>query len=206
MSGLYMIKKYVLFLVATSLFFACQRDELASPLLVQAEQLMQQHPDSALALLDITRHSIRKSSLDNAIWCLLITEAEDKCHIEQPSDSIINIAVNYFQQYRKSKKYMLSLYYKGCVLENLSQKDSAVAYYKKALKVAYYKPSSANLLLIYSRMGALFASMHLQPEALNAYQNVSWYAAQINDSSSIAHAYINIGRIYTLSHDWDHSE
>jgi len=206
MSGLYMIKKYVLFLVATSLFFACQRDELASPLLVQAEQLMQQHPDSALALLDITRHSIRKSSLGNAIWCLLITEAEDKCHIEQPSDSIINIAVNYFQQYRKSKKYMLSLYYKGCVLENLSQKDSAVAYYKKALKVAYYKPSSANLLLIYSRMGALFASMHLQPEALNAYQNVSWYAAQINDSSSIAHAYINIGRIYTLSHDWDHSE
>jgi tetratricopeptide (TPR) repeat protein len=201
-----MIKKTFFILFAMTLLCACQRNGQTVRQLEQAERMMQQHPDSALALLDIIQPDAAPTSLNNAIWCLLITEAEEKCLIGHTSDSTINIAVNYFKQYDRSERYMLSLFYKGRVMEEMSQKDSALIYYKKALDVAYYKPKAKHFFLIYSRMGALLSSMHQQEEALNAYKNVCYYASQNNDNSAIAQAYINIGRIYSMTGHWTEAE
>ena len=59
---------------------------------------MSEHPDSALFLLEQVAALEKMPERDYATWCLLITEARDKNYIEHTSDSLINVAIQYFEK------------------------------------------------------------------------------------------------------------
>ncbi|MDR3141489.1 MAG: hypothetical protein LBU37_07190 [Tannerellaceae bacterium] len=88
------------------LFFACT-ESVVTEGLARAEKLMDVNPDSALALLE----EIKKDSGDSlitktlskkqyALWRLLLTQAQHKNRITQTSDSLIRVAVDYFEKER----------------------------------------------------------------------------------------------------------
>lgn len=68
-------------------------------MLQKAERLMQSRPDSALALLG--RYTTRSfsDSADIAAYALLRTQADDKNYIDHTSDSLIKIAVRYYDRH-----------------------------------------------------------------------------------------------------------
>ena len=59
---------------------------------------MQFHPDSALHLLQNTDISALHGKADLAYYALLLTQVRDKNHISQTSDSLLNIAVRYYDR------------------------------------------------------------------------------------------------------------
>ena len=83
--------------------------------LLLAEELMNEKPDSALLLLE----QIPVESLSHqqyADWCLLMTQAQDKCNIDLTSDSLIRIAVNYYEKRNSNpERQLLTFYYMGRV-------------------------------------------------------------------------------------------
>ena len=92
------ISNVIFFLIFTACMASCVRDSDAGCLLDQAEMQLEMHPDSAFVALD----SLDRSSLNTpelrARHALLYSIALEKCGIAMTSDSIINIAVDYYSR------------------------------------------------------------------------------------------------------------
>ena len=93
---------------------------------------MSQHPDSALTLLQSVSDPQQMSASEYALWCLLLTQAQDKCYIPHTSDSLINQSVQYFENTTDRLHYGTALSYKARICQDLSQREEAVACLWKA--------------------------------------------------------------------------
>ena len=99
---------------------SCSRTDDAR--LAVAERQMAEHPDSAL----LTLRKIDATSLNRhntALYALLLTQAQYKNDITATSDSLINIALDYFSD---GKRHIECLIYKGAVLQELGDSRNLV--------------------------------------------------------------------------------
>ena len=97
---------------------ACGDKKAVTDVLNRAEVLMDEHPDSALTLLrTLTFDDFRKES-NRARYALLHSQALDKNYIDVTSDSLISVAVKYYQDEDDVRGKFLSYYYMGRVHAN----------------------------------------------------------------------------------------
>lgn len=124
----------VMLWMLTSSLAGCHRSKSASDLrLSSADSVLRENPDSALQLLD----AIDISSLDDdgnrAYHALLLTQARYRCYIPATSDSLINVALDYYEQHGENRERLTRAYiYKGAVMEELGQPEVAMKFYKRA--------------------------------------------------------------------------
>jgi len=148
------------------------------PELSYAESLMQRFPDSALAVLDSMEVPSPSDELQYATWCLLITQAHDKNYIKHTSDSLINIALYYFEKQDDPVRKATALYYEGRVNHDLNNAEEATDYYLRARDAAKNTTDYRLLYLINSQLGTLYAYRGLTDLALEAYKNTYDYSNQ----------------------------
>jgi hypothetical protein len=98
--------------------------------LCRADSLMNDHPDSAYAILQ--KASNQDNKRDRAYYDLLITEAKYKVYIPATSDSLINVAVDYFSNNKDREKNTRAMIYKGAVMSELGNAEEAMKWYKMA--------------------------------------------------------------------------
>lgn len=92
--------------------------------------------DGALVLLNAVDPSGLKTESDKAFYALLMTQARYRNYIVASSDSLINVALNYYHSHAdKQERLINSLIYKGAVMEELGQADEAMRYFKRALEL-----------------------------------------------------------------------
>lgn len=82
-------------LLASCILAACTRSS-PNAQLVQADSLIQKLPDSALRFLQSIQSKEFHSAADRAYYALLLTQVKDKNFILQTEDSLIRIAVQYY--------------------------------------------------------------------------------------------------------------
>lgn len=92
---------------------------------------------------------------DLALYSLLLTQAQYKNYEPITSDSIINYAVNYYQNSNDKEKATRSLLYQGCVYEVLGNPEKAIDCYNQADKTAG-KQDIANKAYAKLRIGVLY--------------------------------------------------
>lgn len=97
---------------------------------------MHEKSDSALFLLESLANPKDLSKEQRALWCLLITQARDKQHIEHTSDSLINMAVHYFDKTNNIERRAQSYYCQGRVFTDMLLFDKAIVSYLKAEELA----------------------------------------------------------------------
>lgn len=88
-------------LLAYCILVACTRTS-PNAQLVQADSLMQKSPDSALHFLEKIYPEKLKSLEDQAYYALLVTQAQDKNYIFQENDSLIRVAVQYYDSIKST--------------------------------------------------------------------------------------------------------
>lgn len=134
---------------------SCSRTDDAR--LAVAERQMAEHPDSAL----LTLRQIDASSLNRhntALYALLLTQAQYKNDITATSDSLINIALDYFSD---GKRHIECLIYKGAVLQELGEEQEAIDYLKKA--EAATSPTDNEMLgYINMRLGNIYMNSYIE--------------------------------------------
>ena len=99
--------------------------------LLQAEELMYPAPDSALHILQ--GMTPPADELNRATWALLLTQAKYKCDVAQ-TDSVVNVAYDYFMKGDDAQRKALVLYLKGGLLNEKNRQDEALPYYLKAVE------------------------------------------------------------------------
>ena len=155
-----MTKRFIpIWLVVLLLVVACGSDKHQLALLDSAETVMTTAPDTALALLD-SIDSDRLSRADNARYALLRSQALDKNYIDVTNDSLINIAVEYYQKHHNPRYEMLAHYYHGRVMYNDIDFSSAVVSFMKSEKTALHLGDNFQLGQIYHNISDIYHSIY----------------------------------------------
>ena len=172
------------------------------PELSRAESLIQHNTDSALMILDSMEVPSPSDKFQYATWCLLITQARDKNYIKHISDSLINMALDYFEKQDDPVRKATALYYEGRVNHDLNNAEEAADYYLRARDAAKNTTDYRLLCLINIHLGTLYAYRGLADLALKAYENAYDYSIQLKDSTLISNSYSCLGRVSMLNNDW----
>ena len=109
----------IIFILILSLCVgSCIHNSDAGKLLDDAEAHLEMHPDSAFVALDsLDRRQLNTPEL-RARHALLYSIALEKCGISMTNDSIINIAVNYYNSKGDKQKIETALQWRRIILEN----------------------------------------------------------------------------------------
>ena len=183
--------------------FTCQPE--SDPAIYQAESFMDVYPDSAFLLLKNILKPEKLSAEEYAIWCLLMTQARDKNYMEHTSDSMINVAVKYFERHKDPKRLAWSYYYSGIISNELGEHVQSQLALLKARSVALEIDEPKLLGRIYENLGNLYERQELQDSVLFFYNKALLYYQQAQDSVGVGISLRNIGRSY-LHFDLDSAE
>lgn len=87
----------------------------ARSMLVAADSMMWSNPDSALLVLEQIPDSRELRGEERALYALLLTQARYKSCVLLENDSLIQIAVDYYEGGGKQERLAQAYFYWGCV-------------------------------------------------------------------------------------------
>ena len=135
--------------------------------LSSADEIMNEHPDSALSLLKSIDSREFKSSHNQALYALLLSQAYDKNFIDLTNDSLISIAVNHFSNGNNHRYSMLAHYYHARIHYNAGNLPDCVTSCLKAEQSGLNTQEHLYLGLIYRLLLDIFNQSYNFDKNLN---------------------------------------
>lgn len=123
---------YLLIVIIISVIISSCENAKINEHMDKAEELMNEKPDSALIILKDLDKTKGLNDSQNARYALLYSQALDKNYIDETNDSLINIAVEYYNENGTAKEKFLSLYYQGRIYYNAQNYAKSILAYTKA--------------------------------------------------------------------------
>ncbi len=113
-------------IVAIFGFLSCSHSKEKEQL-THAEAIMMEHPDSALSLLRTIDGASIRSESNRALYAILLSQAMDKTYEYTTNDSLISIAIRYYNRTNDTYRKMLAQYYYGRVKFHAEDYPLAIA-------------------------------------------------------------------------------
>ena len=201
-------EKNILFILTILLLLACtacyRSTRHVTEHLSQAEELIWTAPDSALHLLESISASRHLTGKEQADYALLLSLAQYRCYIPVSSDSLINLAIEYYKDKNDADKKGAAFYVKGCILEEYCKDiPNALLAYKEAETCIPDMNEKQYVARIYSSLGYINKkSFHFEP-AKEYYQKA--VQANIDGKDTVAYAsnLLNLSTLYYTLHQAD---
>lgn len=148
---------------------------------------MQEYPDSALSLLETFSFSQKVSSAQSARYALLLTQAHDKNYITHTDDSLIRIAVDYYDSIGEDVGLRAKAHhYWGRVQQERNKIPSCVREYLLAISLAEKAEEKNISYLAYANLGFVFYMADFNDKADSCFRQAELLAVQFNDSARLA--------------------
>ena len=163
-------KSYIYLLLIWGAMIACGDPKPVTDALHRAEALMNEHPDSAWAVLNTLSSDGMGQNRTRARYALLYAQAQDKNYIDETNDSLISVAVDYYRHTDDVRHKFLSYYYKGRVLTNAKDYLNATTCYMEAEQLADEVGDDYLVGLLYAELGRIYRLYYDYPKSLEAYQ------------------------------------
>ena len=179
----------LLFILATT---SCQHRTPTTTVFAEAESLMYTHPDSALKLLQSIPKPERLTDKAQADYALLMTQAKSRNRIWATSDSLIRIAVNYYQNSDEMGQKAKTLLYLGDVLMDMERYADATLPLKQAEELMEHVSDRQIQTMIYSNLGYLNRKAGDYELALTYYKKALTINQTYQDTDRIVSNLINI--------------
>ena len=187
------------FLLLCATLFSCRDGGRSESILRTADSLMEEHPDSALAILRRDSLEICRSGKDFRLWYTLSrTEADDKCYILHVSDSAIRIAAGCYDSYGSALQRVRADYLLGRVYCDMHLYGHALTSFNKAIAVDAENDSVINR---YKARAATWAGYVYEVEGLHKdalrYNKLAYgYAKKAGAQVTEIYSLRDIGRSY----------
>ena len=167
-------------LLTLLLLTGCNAPNQMTDDLIRAEAWMNEHPDSALNLLKGIAQPELQTREHHARYALLYSQALDKNYIDLTSDSLINIAVDYYKDRDDVKAKFLSYYYLGRIYTNANNLTQATLAYMEAEQLVDELDDDYAAGLLYEQIGLIYRSYYDFPKSLQAYQQAIEHYTKAN--------------------------
>lgn len=197
---------YPIFLfLASLLIVSCHEgSDALNATFSKIEKCMEVYPDSALDLLKAIPHPEKLQGKSQADYALLMTQAMDKNYMKFSSDSLIDVALNYYTVNRSNPAMRAKTqFYYGRVMLELDDHEVALKSFLAAKSFYDNVKEHKMMALISDEIGMINRIQKMYRNALNNFQvSLSLYRL-VEDSLCVVRAYQNIGRIYLFENKWD---
>ena len=107
------------------IFLSCSSSK-NEKILTHADEIMEEHPDSALSILETIDESSLKNDKDKAYFYLLLTQAQIKNRVQLTDDTLISISVNYYKDHGPEFNELRVNLYKSKINYNAGKYDEAI--------------------------------------------------------------------------------
>ena len=121
-------------LLIISLLGGCR--QALDPQLIAADSKMEEHPDSAMMLLNEYRLPAGSSAADSAYYGLLLTHARYKNFIDETDDSLISVSADYYLRHGDKERAARALFLQGMIRMNAKSLGEAAVSFRKGLDIA----------------------------------------------------------------------
>lgn len=138
--------------VILGIISSCSQDKGTSRL-AWGKYYLWSAPDSSYRILNAIPFPDKLSVEEQACYALLMTQAMYRCGHKISSDSLINIAVQYYSSQGNADDKASALLYKGYILEDLGQDNEALYAYKQAEEAVKTVKDLRIHFLIYTALG-----------------------------------------------------
>lgn len=190
---------YVLILIG--LCTGCSGDAGVEKTLNAAADLMEERPDSALFLLEELPAGLIVDRRQSARYALLLTQARHKNYIDEQNDSLIGVAVDYFQRHGGEEEQMKSLFYQGVVRNNVGDYGRAIICAMRAKELAeklqdeYWAGRSCEL------MADIYSATYFFNEALESRKQAVRYFEKAKSEVFQKYALLRLATAYLDKQD-----
>ncbi len=178
------------------------RDRQITHQLDAAEALMEERPDSALAMLHAI-DSTRLAGEPQARYALLKSQALDKNHIDVKDDSLITIATNYYSGSGNLRYEMLANYYQAIVYFNDGDNAQALTFALEANRQAdaigdtYYLTRSEYII------ANAYLFSHNKEGAEEYFYKALAHTYELNMPQWIGITYSGLANLHLIKKDFD---
>ena len=195
-------------LLSLLLCISCRYEQQSHPpLMERAVQLMETHPDSALACLDSLSISIAQWPEEVQMYYILLTvKAKDKLYIPVTSDTLINRIIRFYEDKQDDPHLMEAYYYKGSAYRDMKDAPRAVAAFLRAAEIGKRCSNDTLNGRIYGQLASLFAFQRLYHESMEATQQAYKYNLACHNYKGMAFGLRDMARIYDTNNQKDSAE
>lgn len=177
------------FILLILLIVQCTSNSHVHRALDSAYQLMNHHPDSALAILDSLEPSSRNFSQENLRqWQLLRLMAQNKSDTVFRSDSLQHVLVDYYDQHGTPNEKMWAYYLLGRAYYDMGEAPRAIeAYYSAAAKADTTLADCDfwNLARVYFNLANTLYYQNLGRDLLYILDDARQVASKARDTASV---------------------
>ncbi len=197
--------RLLLIILSVFIIVACSVSNKVDTELAEIEEIMNDHPDSALCRLQQIDTNSLNTDRREALYRLLYSQALDKNYIDIASDSIIAPAVKYFNGSDDEYHKLLALFYNGVICENAQKYPLAVCNYLKAYDIALKEKNYFWAGRSAGQLSDIFNDFYLRLEALK-YAKISLdYFRKTDDKTFIDFGFFRLARMYNATENYDTS-
>lgn len=198
----YLLLAFSFFLVASVLCHSCKEEVTsARPMLVAADSMMWNNPDSALLVLEQIPASRELQGEERALYALLLTQARYKSCVLLEDDSLIRIAVNYYQRGGEQERLAQAYFYWGCVHVENEELPEAISLYLKSLELIP-KRDSIFVAMLYTHLGSCYSGQKLRSIARDMYKK-GYAFCMSKDSARACYILNDIGDTFLVEYQLD---
>lgn len=179
----------IIFLFLTSCLSPVDR---VIPSLLHADSLIEVGcADSALSILEGMNFAELSTIQSRAKYALLLTQAKDKNYITHTDDSLIRVAVDYYDTSDDITLQAKAHYYLGRVCQDRGDIEGTVREFLVAMPLAEKAENYDLNILLKSNLGLLFWQHGLKEEADSLYRQTIELAEDHQDSLHLAVSLVN---------------
>lgn len=183
------------------LFFACTPSASEVDVFMKrVEECMEMHPDSALFLLKQIPHPEKLRGHQQADYALLLTQARDKNYLDSlQSDSLIEIAVNYYKNKDEKIKAGKAFFYYGKVLLHSDRNTEAMEAYLRARILLEGSREYKLQGLMEENIGMLNYGQRMFDASILNFERTIHYYELAEDTLGMVYGYRNLARGYMMT-------
>lgn len=176
--------------------FSCVKQRSYPEELRLANRLIDIAPDSALRIIKNLSNPSDLRGKARADYALLYTQACDKNQILQTDDSLIQIAVDYYDNYENDLRASQSYFYLGSIYRNGGQDSLSIKAFLKALQKAPQENTDRLQMQIFYNLGERYYVQSLYQDALDMYQNSLKKTILLDDTLLMYSPYFGIAQTF----------
>ena len=196
--------------MVVGMFLSCSEGREHAEMLDCIDTLMNNHPDSALQMLDSLRSEKPHWSKSQRMrYDLLHLKAENKSFVPLTSDSVAKNLVSYYDTWGNPNERMMAHYLLGCVYRDMGEAPQATEAYLDAIAQADTTSKDCDyftLSRIYAQMAEIYHKQLLFSYEINACKQSCRYAFLAKDTITAIFEKDTYAGIYIIINKRDSAE
>ena len=192
--------RHILTLIAAALCLmlaACHHNSPYRATLDAADSLMESRPDSALSLLRAIPSEQITDRATRARHAMLHAMARDKNYIDDTTFTILQPAINYYENHGTPTEKLRTFYYQGRIYDNKKVYDKALEAFQRALSGGIESNDFSTKGRIYYSQMRIEDFLLQFNEAAEDCKKAARYFKQANKIDSYAHCLMTLANIYS---------